>query len=282
MRKQVLITGANGNIGRKLVAAMMDSYELRLLDRSATGDVTAADISVYDAGWADAFQGIDTVIHLAGESQPTASWDQVHSANILGTANVLRAARAACVHRVIFASTNQIMSGYRFSTALITTDAPPAPLNPYAISKLIGEELGRGFAAETGISFVAFRIGNIMPAENIPGPGMGIGRWGQEMWLSNRDMVQAVICAIEVQNLPFAILNLVSNNAGMRWDMKRTHEAIGFVPNDGHLPTLSPGDLADDAEARKAVCRPGEWLDQHFRPLAGLHIKISPDETVVN
>jgi len=146
---------------------------------------------------------------------------------------------------------------------------PPAPLNPYAVSKLFCEEAGRAFSAETGISFIALRIGNILPAENVPHPGMGIGIWGQQMWLSNRDFVEAIQAAIEVREVPFAILNLVSNNSGMRWDLTETRQVLGFFPNDGFACHAAPEDVAEDNMARLARLVPGQWLDQRFQPLRG-------------
>jgi uronate dehydrogenase len=161
------------------------------------------------------------------------------------------------------------MAGYRFANVPVTTTMPPSPLNPYAVSKLFCEEAGRAFAAETGISFIALRIGNILPGENIPHAGMGIGLWGQQMWLSNRDFLAGVQAAIEVPDVPFAILNLVSDNPGMRWDLAQTRQVLGFSPRDGFTPIASPEDVAEDAAAAHARLVPGQWLDQRFQPLRG-------------
>ena len=268
-RATFVLTGARGNLGGKLAAALSPTYQLRSLDLLGGEDCIAADLAVYDDSWTRHFEGAQTVLHFAGEPLPTASWARVHRGNIVATANVLRAARLHSVRRVIFASTNQIMAGYRFSDEIVTTDMPPAPLNPYAVSKLCCEEAGRAFSAETGISFIAFRIGNIGPGENLPRPGMGIGLWGQQMWLSNRDFVDAIQAAIDVRDVPFAILNLVSNNSNMRWDLTETRRVLGFTPKDGFACSRSPEDVVEDNMARLARLVPGQWLDQRFRPLRG-------------
>lgn len=265
----IVVTGARGNLGGKLAAALRSRYSLRCLDLRPGDDIISADLSTYDESWTRHLAGADTVLHFAGEPLPTASWDRVHRGNIVGTGNVLRASRAHGVRRVIFASTNQIMAGYRFTDLLVTTTMPPSPLNPYAVSKLFCEEAGRAFAAETGISFIALRIGNIHPGENIPHAGMGIGLWGQQMWLSNRDFVAGVQAAIDVPNVPFAIVNLVSDNPGMRWDLSQTRQVLGFSPQDGFTAIASPEVVAEDAKARLARLVPGQWLDQSFQPLRG-------------
>ena len=270
MPRTILITGAAGNIGSK-VAAHLGSlgHRLRLLDRSPGDHILTADLAVWDRNWARHFDSVDTVIHLAADPRGQASWADVSGANIMATQHVLRASREAKVRRVIFASSVQVALGYRFGEGPITTEMPPAPLSPYAISKLFGEFLGRAFAEETGISFIAFRIGYFQRGENVPGPHMRIGTWGQTMWLSNRDMNQAMEKAIEAENVPFAVLNLESNNPGMRWDIEQTRQVIGYVPQDGHTPVITPELEAEDEAARKATMAPGTWFDEYFSPVKG-------------
>ncbi len=265
----IVVTGSRGNLGGKLAAALRDRYSLRCLDVRGGDGAFTADLGAYDESWARHFKGAVSVLHFAGAPLPTTPWADAHRGNIVATGNVLRASREYAVRRVIFASSNQVMAGYRFADVLVTTALPPAPLNPYAVSKLFCEELGRAFSAETGISFIALRIGNILPGENVPHPGMGIGVWGQQMWLSNSDFLDGVQAAIDVQGVPFAVLNLVSNNARMRWDLSETGRVLGFHPKDGHASIASPEDIAEDNAARTARLVPGQWLDQRFQPLRG-------------
>src|SRR5688572_2331475 len=106
MQRTVLITGAAGNIGAKLADhfAQTQAYDIRLVDQKPGAGITAADLSVWDDSWPKLFAGVDTVIHLAGEPSGKASWARVHSANIVATRHVLRAAREARIRRVVFAS----------------------------------------------------------------------------------------------------------------------------------------------------------------------------------
>lgn len=273
MKRTVLITGAAGNIGSKLTAHFRETeaYELRLLDLRVGEGIIAADLGIFGGEWPQLFKDVDTVIHLAGDPHGTASWASVQSANIRATQNVLRAAREAGIRRVVFASTNQVMLGYRFrdDVPLVTTDLPPAPLSPYGFSKLFCEEIGRAFTAETGISFLALRIGYFQRGENIPGPHMGIGVWGQQMWLSNRDMMHAAERSIEAEGVGFAVVNLVSDNPGMRWDLAHTRETIGYAPQDGHTPVITDELRAEDERARNRRVPPGTWLNEYFEPVSG-------------
>ena len=98
---------------------------------------------------------------------------------------------------------------------------------------------------------------------------MGIGLWGQQMWLSNRDFIGGVQAAMAAPEISFAIVNLVSRNAGMRWDLTHTERVLGFAPQDHFTPELSPEDVAEEELARRARLVPGQWLDQRFRPMRG-------------
>jgi len=262
----LLITGAAGNVGAKITTHFRQTsdHELRLLDRAGGDGIVAADFGSWHEAWAGHFAGVDTVIHLAGNPSGRTSWASAKRDNIGGTQHVLRAARAAKVRRVVFASTNQIMLGYRFGSGPVTTDMPPAPLSPYGISKLACEEIGRAFAEETGIDFLALRIGYFQRDENLPGAHMEIGEWGQSMWLSNRDMNQAMDRAIAAPPFGFAAVNLESNNAGMRWDIEHTRKVIGYVPLDAATPVITDKQREEDRIARAKTIAPGEWFDEHF------------------
>jgi hypothetical protein len=100
---------------------------------------------------------------------------------------------------------------------------------------LFGERAGGSFAARTGISFIAFRIGWCQREPgNRPGPHMSQDTWGQQIWLSDRDLCQVMKRAVLVEGVPFAVLKLVSDNPGTRWDIEATRKTIGYEPQDGH------------------------------------------------
>ena len=68
---------------------------------------------------------------------------------------------------------------------------------------------------------------------------MARGAWGQEMWLSDRDLCHAMYCAIQAEGVSHAVLNLTSDNPGMRWDIEETRRVIGYRPRDGHTAVVS-------------------------------------------
>src|SRR3954464_8803592 len=90
--RTILITGASGNIGRKLREAWSDVYDLVLIDRAPeAGDdeVIAAELSELDDDWITHFHGVDTVIHLAANPDEFSSWEDLVRPNLDALANVL-------------------------------------------------------------------------------------------------------------------------------------------------------------------------------------------------
>ena len=254
--KTILITGATGNIGRKLTAHFRAAgYPLRLLclNPQRVQDVHTCDLSVYDEAWAQAFAGVDTVLHIAADPSPWADWDRIQKLNLDLLFNVMAAAHQEGVRRVVFASTNYVVAGYRFKRNRLTTETGPRPINPYGASKLVGERLGKMYAERYGLSFIAFRIGVCQrDNDNRHGPWIPFGHWGQQMWVSDRDLCGAFERAVEDERVGFGVYNLVSNNPGMRWDLDALQRDLGFTPQDGE-PMRVP--LAQRAKAALAWAR---------------------------
>jgi nucleoside-diphosphate-sugar epimerase len=258
----VAITGATGNLGAKLRRHFEGlGWTLRLLDLSSGGDpkVHASDLAAWDEGWVRQLAGVDAVVLFAGQPSPAAPWDDIVKLNIDLTLNVFEAAARGKAKRLIFASSNWTMAGHRFAGGALTTDRAPYPINPYGASKLFGERLGRSYSERWGMSVICFRIGYCQRGENRSGPHMNWGEWGQHMWLSDRDMAQGFEKAVTAPDaLRFAVLNLMSNNAGMRWDIESTRKAIGYVPLDGCTPEIAAAQRKGAEQAREALAQIAE------------------------
>ena len=255
----VLITGSTGNLGEKAVAAIGSRGDVRItrIGRNSENkaSVLNADLASFDRKWSKHFAGVDTILHLAADPKPVATWSSLQKVNVDLSLNVLRAAEEASVMRFVFASSNWVLGGYRFSDARLSSKTPPRPVNPYGASKLFIERAGLSQSQRTGMTFIALRIGYCQPGENRPGPHMAFGRWGQEMWLSNRDWAQAVEKACFSPFEGACVPNIVSDNAGMRWDLGEAGNSIGYRPQSRHSPKLdSRGTLFDVlAKARESL-----------------------------
>jgi uronate dehydrogenase len=248
--RTVLITGASGNLGAKLRHHLEGRYDLRLLDRDPRGDpsVRAADLAVWSADWAGQFQGADAVVHLAADPTAQRAWPDLIAPNVDAVVHAFQAAVQGGVRRFVYASSNHVMGGYSDDPepARITAQTPPRPgtryvvdgeprdSTPYASAKLFGERLGKCLAAVHALEVVAVRIGWVRPGDNRPEDvPQDRGPWFRLMWLSNRDFCQLMERCL-VAELPerFVVVNGMSDNAGMRWDIEQTRRLLGYQPED--------------------------------------------------
>jgi UDP-glucose 4-epimerase len=124
-------------------------------------EVVEADVRDKDAV-ARAVDGVDTVVHLAAfgsvvesVADPLENFD----VNVRGTLTVLRAAAAAGVGKVVFASTGGAIMGNAAPPVDETT--LPWPISPYGASKLCGEAYCHAFAGSFGLPVVALRFANV-------------------------------------------------------------------------------------------------------------------------
>jgi nucleoside-diphosphate-sugar epimerase len=247
--RTVLITGACGNIGRKLRAAWTDVYDLVLIDKVAAADdpeVIVADLEDMDDDWITHFYGVDTVVHLAANPDSEAPWDELIGPNLDAMANVFNAAALAGVERIIFASSNHVMGGYRArDDGPITIERDPLPDGPYGAAKLFGERMGQSLARTFDLTFVALRLGWIQEGHNRPESLPD--DWSRKHWLSNSDLVRLFDCAVEaeIEDRTFVVVNGMSRNHGMRWDLSDTAELLGYLPVDDAF-AHHPGESRDD------------------------------------
>jgi hypothetical protein len=234
--RTVLITGASGDLGRKLRAAWSEAYDLVLIDREADPDdeeVVAADLAELDDAWLTLFHGVDTVVHLTPEPDEFATWEDLEGPDLDALCNVFHAAALAGVDRLIFASSSRVMEGYRdLGDMPITPDLPPRPDGPFGATRLMGERLGRSLARAFDITFVALRLGWVEPGENRPDTLPD--DWARSMWLSNNDLIRLFDCAVEAEldDRLFVVANGMSNNRGSRWDLTAAAELLGYSPED--------------------------------------------------
>jgi nucleoside-diphosphate-sugar epimerase len=249
-RPTVLITGASGTLGRKLRQHLAGSCDLRLLDREPRGeaDVVAADLATWHDGWVRLFEGADTVFHFAADPEAYHPWPDLIGPNLDALIHAYQAAAQARVRRFVFASSNHVMGGYQDVPGIrLTPELPPRPglryvvhgeprnSTAYASAKLFGERLGKCYAESHGMEVIAVRIGWVwrggpnLPA-NLPAER---GPWFRLMWLSDRDFCHLMQrCLLAELPEKFVIVNGMSANTGMPWDLEATCRILGYRPLD--------------------------------------------------
>lgn len=176
-----LVTGGAGFIGSSIAEELLAKGErVRVLDDFSTGrrsnvealkgDVEVVEGSIVDgAVVARAMKGVEVVFHEAAIPSVARSVEAPAAsmlANVQGTTVVLDAARHAGVRRVLFAASS---SAYGDTPTLPKVETmTPAPLSPYAVSKLTCEQLMRVFSSLYGLETLSLRYFNVFGPRQDP------------------------------------------------------------------------------------------------------------------
>jgi UDP-glucose 4-epimerase len=175
---RAIVTGGAGFIGSHLVDALVArGDEVSVLDNFASGRHENVNESarLRERDIREPFQvDADVVFHFAAQADVRVSVERPAydaAVNVLGTVNVLEAARAAGA-KVVFASTGGAIYGERDAPA--TEDDPAQPLAPYGTSKLCGEEYLATWNRLYGSRHVVLRLGNVYGPRQDPHGEAGV------------------------------------------------------------------------------------------------------------
>jgi len=150
MSERILVTGGAGFIGSHSVELALErGYEVRVLDNLSQGkrEWLHRDAEYIEGDIADlnvcrqAAKQCAGILHLAAMSRSAASLDNIEictSNNIIGTQNVLTAAKENSVGKVIYAGSSTF---YGNQLPPHREDMRPDYLNFYGLSKHVGEEM---------------------------------------------------------------------------------------------------------------------------------------------
>lgn len=178
MRKNVLVTGGAGFIGSHLVDRLIaDDYHVIVVDNLSLGKKEnlnpKADFWFEDIRDLNALKGIfqhmhkewgpvDYVFHCAAmpRIQPSIkNPDASFTNNLLGTHNVLVAAKEAGVKKFIYSGSSSVYGDQNIFP--VVEGAPTGPKNPYALHKKMGEELCLQFLELYQLPVVCLRYFNV-------------------------------------------------------------------------------------------------------------------------
>lgn len=167
---RILVTGANGFLGRALCQTLTDAGhtvraavrtptpELANVEQVITGDIGS------DTNWSAALRGVDAVAHLAARVHVMREVAVAHAPlqafrriNVAATEKLARSASDHGVRRVVFVSSIKV-NGERSPPGRAFSEADtPAPREPYGVSKWEAEKTLQRVASETGLESVILR-----------------------------------------------------------------------------------------------------------------------------
>ncbi|MEL7345319.1 MAG: NAD(P)-dependent oxidoreductase [Pseudomonadota bacterium] len=270
---RILITGAQGNLGRKLRVGLADLAEhVRIHDRIEMTDVTAKEEPVVsDLGDLEAMleltKDVDAIVHFGGAPMEMA-FEPILNDTIRGTYHIYEGARRNGVKRVIYASSVHAVGFYPLEDN-IDASALPRPDGLYGVSKAYVEALSRLYWDKWGIETYCLRIFSSFeqPADR------------RHLWsfLTFDDLVRAVSAALTAPRVGHTIGFGLSDNTLKPVD-DRLAAHIGYHPKDSAEPhrariqaATSPSDPSAPQHARLGgfiveMAHPDEWDEQPETP----------------
>lgn len=182
---RVLVTGGAGFIGSHLVRALAkDGHTPIVLDNLHTGlrehvpeEVEFIEMDIRDEGIHRVFRekSFDAVVHLAGQTMVDDSIRDPRNdadVNVIGTVNLLEAAKKSNVQRIVFASTAASYGNVTAEELPVLESRPLAPMSFYGLSKVTVEHYLEVYREIFGMEYVILRFANVY------GEGQGDGGEG--------------------------------------------------------------------------------------------------------
>jgi len=175
---KALVTGGAGFIGSHLAAALCATHEVRVLDNLSTGhrrNLAGLDVEFIEGSIADSravtrsVEGVDCIFHLAAMVSVPLSVQRPRECvetNVLGLFNVLEAAAAAGVRRLVLSSSAAIYGDNPSSP--LREDLAPLPRSPYAVTKLDGEYYCDHYHREGRLETACLRYFNVFGPRQDP------------------------------------------------------------------------------------------------------------------
>ena len=272
----ILITGGAGFIGSHVSDALLaKGHAVRILDDLSTGKRANLQLQhprlqliegdVADAALvAQAAAGCKAVVHLAAVASVQASVEdpvKTHQSNFIGTLNVCEAMRLNGIRRVVYASSAAVY-GNNGEGQSITEDTPKAPLTPYAVDKLAGEQYLDFYRRQHGLDPVVFRFFNIFgPRQDPTSPYSGVisifaerATQGKPItvfgdgeqtrdFLYVGDLVQVILRALELNEIQEGAVNIGLNQAtSLNQLLAALEQVVGSLPPVAY-GSARPGDI---------------------------------------
>ncbi|MBQ1461060.1 MAG: NAD-dependent epimerase/dehydratase family protein [Selenomonas sp.] len=174
---KVLVTGGAGFIGSHLVRQLLDAkHDVTVLDNVSTGTwqhlpqgkdtCTCWEMDIRDKAAREKIEQakFDIIVHLAAQTMVDVSIKDPEfdaSENVMGTVNILEAARHSGVKRIIFASTAASYGDVTEDKLPIREEETLAPMSFYGLTKVVAEKYLKLYHDLYGLDYVALRFANV-------------------------------------------------------------------------------------------------------------------------
>ncbi len=212
----IVVTGAAGRLGRRVVQLLVDQDKEVLATDQLVADDLPAEFVRCDLVDAKAVEGIlkdaEAVVHMGAIPGPLREDPRaIFTNNVTSTFNVMMSAAELGLRRVVFSSSAFGMGwahdGNAFVPLYLPLDEehPMMPFEPYGLSKQVGEDIGRMIARSSNTTVVSLRFTNVALPEvqaEFPWPAptpenpLTLVMWA---YADARDVAEAHVLALDAE-----------------------------------------------------------------------------------
>ena len=256
----IVVTGAAGRLGRRVVQLLVDRGKEVLATDQVEADDLPTEFVRCDLGNADAVHGVlkgaEAVIHMGAIPGPSrAEPRDIFANNTPADFNVMMSAAELGLRRVVYSSSAFGMGwahdGNAFVPRYLPLDEehPMMPFEPYGLTKQVGEDIGRMIARNSNTTVVSLRFTNVPPPEVVaefpwPAPTpenpLTLVMWA---YADARDVAEAQVLSVDAEieeyeafmlaqpSSRFAepTIDIVRNNFGERVEIREGLEGTASV-----------------------------------------------------
>jgi uronate dehydrogenase len=222
---RILITSAASPLAQGLAAVLRPEHRLRLTEQTqleVEGEFVRCSLD-HDYSTNLLVQGMEAIIHAA---EPAAEATEQQQLDYLtrGTYNLLWAAAAEGVRRVVYLSTLELLSRYD-ENFIVTERWRPRPTTaPSLLAKHLGESVCREFAREHKLSVVVLRLGQVVRAEAVANQPFN------PTWVDERDVAQAVSQALTARLGDWAVFHIQADSPQAQFPVANARKLLGYNP----------------------------------------------------
>lgn len=241
--KNLLITGGSGYVGKAFIEKYRHDYNIRAFGRTKVNiDIDSVEGDIKNLNdILKAITDIDVIAHLAAITTDRKDVEDIEffKTNVLGTLNILEAARENKIKKIVFFS-SVCAVGFREDNYPVRETEECHPTDGmYGYSKYIGERLCELYSEKYGIRIIVLRPAVVTPQHEFSLHKSKTGcPWIGFVHID--DVLQALKLAVENENILFDIFHIAPDSRHSIFDISKAKNILGFKPIHNFNEQVTP------------------------------------------